>query len=78
MSFDPYLRMANDGTYELLVPSAGGSVHVLPYCFHTKQDAASWIGSRKGQEQLRKIRHRYERNNRRLKALTLYTEPALT
>jgi hypothetical protein len=66
MSFDPYLRMANDGTYELLVPSAGGSVHVLPYC------------SRKGQEQLRKIRHRYERNNRRLKALTLYTEPALT
>jgi hypothetical protein len=56
----PYLRAANDGTYELLVPSSDGAAHVLPYCFHTKEDAANWLASRKGREQLKKIRARLE------------------
>jgi hypothetical protein len=55
MSFEPYLREAGDGTLELLVPSAGGSVHIFPYCFHTKEDAANWLASRKGREQIGKI-----------------------
>src|SRR5208337_142758 len=42
MSSQPYLRAADDGTYELLVPSRG-SVHILPYCFYT--DEARRTGS---------------------------------
>ena len=64
MTFDPYLRSAGDGTFELLVPSASGAVHVLPYCFHTEEEAASWIASRKGRERIRKVRGRYERAKR--------------
>ncbi len=64
MSFEPYLRAAGDGTFELLVPSAGGAVHVLPYCFHTEEDAAHWLASRKGREQIRKIRGRYDKSKR--------------
>ena len=64
MTFEPYLRSAGDGTFELLVPSASGAVHVLPYCFHTEEDAASWIASRKGRERIRKVRSRYERAKR--------------
>ncbi len=57
MSFEPYLRAAGDGTLELLVPLAGGAVHILPYCFHTKEDAANWLATRKGREHILKIRH---------------------
>lgn len=52
----PYLRAAGDGTYELLVPLDRGVVHVLPYCFHTEQDAAIWLGTRKGHEQIQQVR----------------------
>jgi hypothetical protein len=74
MLFEPYLRVANDGTYELLVPLPDKGIHVFPYCFHTPQDAASWLTSRKGQEQIRKIRNRYERRKRGAARLVLHTE----
>jgi hypothetical protein len=64
MTFEPYLRSAGDGTFELLLPSASGAVHVLPYCFHTEEDAATWIASRKGRERIRKFRSRFERAKR--------------
>ncbi len=64
MAFEPYLRPAGDGTYELLVPSSGGAFLVLPYCFHSEDDAADWLASRKGRELIRKIRARYERSKR--------------
>ena len=64
MAFEPYLRPAGDGTYELLVPSGGGAVHVLPYCFHTEEDAANWLASRKGRERIRKIRGRFDKAKR--------------
>ena len=59
MAFEPYLRPAGDGTLELLVPSVEGTVHVLPYCFHTEEDAANWLASRKGREYMRRLRRRY-------------------
>ncbi len=55
MSSQPYLRAASDGTYELVVPSTKGRVHILPYCFHTEEDAKKWLSSRKGREQIRKL-----------------------
>jgi len=55
MSFEPYLRAAGDGTLELLVPSTGGIVHILPYCFHSEEDAANWLASRKGRELMTKL-----------------------
>jgi hypothetical protein len=64
MTFEPYLRPAGDGTFELLVPTAGGTVHVLPYCFHTGEDAADWLASAKGRERIRKIRSRFARARR--------------
>jgi hypothetical protein len=77
MSFEPYLRAAGDGTYELLIPSEGGAVHVLPYCFHSKEDAANWLASRKGRERIRKIRSRFERRKRAANRYTLRTEAAI-
>ena len=56
MSSQPYLRAADDGTYELLVPFGKGSVHILPYCFHTEEDAVNWLASRKGREQMQHFR----------------------
>ncbi len=73
MAFEPYLRPAGDGTFELLVPSSGGAFHVLPYCFHSEEDAADWLASRKGREQIRKIRSRYERSKRAAHRYTLHT-----
>ncbi len=64
MPFDPYLRPAGDGTFELLVPYAGGAVNVLPYCFHSEEEAASWLASRKGRERIRQIRNRFGRSKR--------------
>jgi hypothetical protein len=55
MASQPYLRMADDGTYELAVPAGKGRVHILPYCFHTEEDAAKWLATRKGREQVNKI-----------------------
>jgi hypothetical protein len=55
MSTQPYLRAADDGTYELVVPSGKGRAHVLPYCFHTEEDAMTWLSSRKGREVIRKL-----------------------
>ncbi len=56
MSSKPYLRVADDGTFELLVPSGTGFIHVLPYCFHTEEDAANWLASRKGKQSIQQIR----------------------
>ncbi|MGO8953786.1 MAG: hypothetical protein ACLPWS_00730 [Rhodomicrobium sp.] len=78
MSFEPYLRAAGDGTLELLVPSAGGAVHVLPYCFHTEEDAANWLASRKGRERIRQIRSRYEKSKRGTPRYTLHTGAVLS
>jgi len=55
MPSHPYLRTADDGTYELVVPAGKGRVHILPYCFHTEEDALRWLSSRKGREQISKI-----------------------
>ena len=66
MAFEPYLRPAGDGTLELLVPSVGGTIHVLPYCFHSEEDAANWLASRKGREYMRRLRRRYGRLGRDL------------
>ena len=55
MASQPYLRIADDGTYELVVPAGKGRVHILPYCFHTEEDAMKWLSTRKGQEQVNKI-----------------------
>jgi hypothetical protein len=64
MEFEPYLRPAGDGTFELLVPYADGAVNVLPYCFHSEEEAASWLASRKGRERIRQIRNRFGRSKR--------------
>jgi hypothetical protein len=64
MTFEPYLRPTSEGTFELLVPSASGAVHVLPYRFGTEEDAANWLASRKGCERIRRTRSRYERSKR--------------
>jgi len=61
MFSQPYLRAADDGTYELLVPFGKGSVHILPYCFHTAEDAANWLASRKGRELIQHIRPKAEK-----------------
>ena len=61
MLSQPYLRAASDGTYELLIPLGKGSVHILPYCFHTEEDAAKWLASRKGREQMQHIRPKGEK-----------------
>ena len=55
MSSKPYLRIAHDGTYELVVPGGTGHDHILPYCFHTEQDAIDWLSTRKGREQVSKL-----------------------
>jgi hypothetical protein len=55
MSSLPYLRQADDGTFELIVPGAKGRVHILPYCFHTEEDAMRWLSSPKGREHISKI-----------------------
>ncbi|WP_127076947.1 hypothetical protein [Rhodomicrobium lacus] len=57
MAPKPYLREADDGTFELVVPAAFGRVHVLPYCFHTEEDATRWLTSRKGKERLVSLGH---------------------
>ena len=54
----PYLRAAGDGTYELLVPMGRGLVQILPYCFHTEQDAAIWLATRKGREHIQQVRQK--------------------
>ena len=64
MSSQPYLRAADDGTYELLIPLGKGSVHILPYCFHTEIDAANWLASRKGREQIQHIRRKLKKRER--------------
>ncbi len=72
MSSLPYLRAADDGTYELVVPGAKGRVHVLPYCFHTEEDALRWLSSRKGREHIMKLG---ERQGQRSRALVPVTVP---
>ena len=65
MSSKPYLRITDDGTYELVVPEGRGRLHILPYCFHTEEDALNWLTTRKGREQISKI---YSRNPPRFSA----------
>ena len=76
MSSQPYLRAADDGTYELMVPSRG-SIHILPYCFHTEEDAVNWLATRKGREHIQLIRNvkRQERVSRRFAP---QTQPAMS
>lgn len=59
--FEPYVRSAGDGTYEVLVPLDGlARPHVLPYSFHTPAAAIEWINSAKGIERLKELRKRFE------------------
>jgi hypothetical protein len=60
MLSQPYIRAADDGTYELLVPFEMGTIHILPYCFHTADEAEKWVKSRKGREHLQKLSARYQ------------------
>jgi hypothetical protein len=62
MSSEPYLQAAKDGTFELVIPDNKGPLHVLPYCFHSEEDAMAWLSSRKGREQLKKISARESLN----------------
>jgi hypothetical protein len=55
MSSEPYLQAAKDGTFELVIPANKGPLYVLPYCFHSEEDAMTWLSSRKGREHLKKI-----------------------
>jgi hypothetical protein len=75
MAFEPYLRPAGDGTLELLVPSVEGTIHVLPYCFHTEEDAANWLASRKGREYMRGLRRRFGKLRRALNRAAVSAEP---
>ena len=77
MVFEPYPRPAGDGTFELLVPQADGTVHVLPFCFHTEADAADWLASRKGREHIRKVRRRYGKVRHASNRVTLGTDTAV-
>jgi hypothetical protein len=76
MSTQPYLRAADDGTYELLVPSRG-SVHILPYCFYTEDDAANWLASRKGREQIQQIHVKCEKTGRVSRRYAPQTQSAM-
>ena len=55
MSIEPYLRAAGDGTHELVVSSKGGRVHVLPYCFHSSEEAVDWLATPKGRQMIEKV-----------------------
>ena len=55
MATQPYLRTADDGTYELVVPAGKGRIHVLPYCFHTEEDAIRWLSTRKGRQHIENL-----------------------
>ena len=77
MSSQPYLRAADDGTYELLVPFGKGSVHILPYCFHTEEDAANWLASRKGREHIQRIRPMVKKQERISRLYTPQTKRAV-
>ncbi len=76
MSSQPFLRVVDDGTYELLVPSRG-SVHILPYCFHTEEDAASWLATRKGREHIEQIRNLKNRKRASAVVMQPQTLPAM-
>ena len=60
----PYLRAACDGSYELLVLALDGGVNVLPYRFNSRDDAANWLLSQEGQEEIDKIRRQFETDRR--------------
>jgi hypothetical protein len=56
-NLQPYIRLASDGTYEVLVPLADCSVHyVLPYSFHSEDACSVWISSKKGSEKIKHLR----------------------
>jgi len=78
MSSQPHLRAADDGTYELLIPFGQGSVHILPYCFHSEEDAANWLASRKGQEQIQTFARKVKIQERLSRNYSPQTKPAMS
>ena len=78
MSSQPHLRAADDGTYELLIPFGKGSVHILPYCFHSEEDAANWLASRKSQEQLQTFARKVKMQERLSRYYSPQTKPAMS
>jgi hypothetical protein len=53
----PFIRAAGDGTFEVEVPLADHLPPlVLPYSFHSEEDATLWLKSRKGNERIAKAR----------------------
>jgi hypothetical protein len=48
-NLQPFMRLASDGTYEVVVPLTGHiSPLVLPYSFRSEEEGTLWIKSRKG------------------------------
>jgi len=73
-----HLRAADDETYELLIPFGKGSVHILPYCFHSEEDAANWLASRKGQEQIQTFARKVKIQERLSRYYSPQTKPAMS
>jgi hypothetical protein len=60
-ALQPFSRPAGDGTYEIVVPLAGGSMPViLPYSFSSEEDGRLWIGTPKGSRRIEKARIFFE------------------
>ena len=54
LTLNPYVRAAEDGTYEVLIPlGEDAKPHVLPYSFHSEEAGIAWISSRKGKDRIR-------------------------
>lgn len=60
-NLQPFMRLAIDGTYEVVVPLTGHiSPLVLPYSFLSEKEGTFWIKSRKGSERIKWARARPE------------------
>jgi hypothetical protein len=56
-NLQPFMRLASDGTYEVVVPLTGHiSPLVLPYAFLSKKEGLFWINSRKGSKRIEQAR----------------------
>jgi len=53
----PFMRLASDGTYEVVLPLTGHiSPLVLPYSFLSQKEGTFWIKSRKGSKRIEQAR----------------------
>ena len=75
MSTEPYYGRRTMGLMNFW--SSRGSVHTLPYCFHTEDDAANWLASRKGREQTQHIHAKCEKTGRISRVYAPQTQSAM-